>query len=98
LPSPHPPPHDARPISTVVTFTAKEGSSTFLDAITHAVHSIDLNGTAIDTSAADGKRIQIDNLAADNVLTIDADMAYTNTGEGLQDRKSTRLNSSHVKI
>src|SRR5690606_37092902 len=83
LPSPHPPPHDARPISTVVTFTAKEGSSTFLDSITHAVHSIDLNGTAIDTSAADGKRIQIDNLAADNVLTIDADMAYTNTGEGL---------------
>ncbi|MBX3093834.1 MAG: aminopeptidase N [Cryobacterium sp.] len=69
--------------TTVVTFTAKAGSSTFLDAITHSVHSIDLNGTAVDTAAADGQRIQVDGLAADNVLTIVADMAYTNTGEGL---------------
>ena len=69
--------------TTVVTFSAKQGASTFFDAITHTVHSIDLNGTAIDTSVADGQRIQLDGLAADNVLTIDADMAYTNTGEGL---------------
>jgi aminopeptidase N len=34
-------------------------------------------------SVADGVRIQLDNLAADNVLTVVADAEYTNTGEGL---------------
>ena len=68
---------------TTVTFSAKGGASTFFDAITHTVHSIDLNGAAVDTAAADGQRIQIDNLTDHNVLTIVADMAYTNTGEGL---------------
>ncbi|MCU1512922.1 MAG: aminopeptidase [Microbacteriaceae bacterium] len=69
--------------TTVVSFTAKSGSSTFIDAITHTVHSIDLNGIAVDVAAADGVRIQLDGLAADNVLTIVADADYTNTGEGL---------------
>ncbi|HRN29229.1 MAG TPA: aminopeptidase N, partial [Terrimesophilobacter sp.] len=68
---------------TTITFTAGAGRSTFLDAITHTVHSIDLNGTPVNTSNAGGQRIQLDDLASNNVLTIDADMAYTNTGEGL---------------
>ncbi|HMM83063.1 MAG TPA: aminopeptidase N [Terrimesophilobacter sp.] len=69
--------------TTVVRFTAKAGASTFVDAFTRTVHSIELNGTSVDTSAADGVRIQLDNLAADNVLTIVADAEYTNSGEGL---------------
>jgi aminopeptidase N len=69
--------------TTVVRFTAKAGASTFIDAFTRTVHSIDLNGAAVDTAAADGVRIQLDNLAADNVLTIVADAEYTNSGEGL---------------
>lgn len=68
---------------TTVTFTAREGASTFIDAITDTVHSITLNGSPVDVAAADGVRIQLDNLAAHNVLTVDADMLYTNTGEGL---------------
>ena len=69
--------------TTVVSFSAKAGASTFIDAFTRTVHSIDLNGVAVDTSAADGVRIQLDNLADENVLTVVADAEYTNTGEGL---------------
>jgi aminopeptidase N len=69
--------------TTRVKFSAKDGASTFIDAITAAVHSVTLNGTALDTSVADGTRIQLDNLAAENELVVVADFAYTNTGEGL---------------
>jgi aminopeptidase N len=69
--------------TTIVRFSAKAGASTFIDAFTHTVHSIELNGAQVDTSAADGVRIQLDNLAADNVLTVVADAEYTNTGEGM---------------
>ena len=68
---------------TTIRFRATEGTSTFLDAITTAVHSIELNGESIATSAADGTRIQLDGLAAENVVRVVADMNYTNTGEGL---------------
>ena len=70
--------------TTVVRFTAKEGASTFIDALTARVHSVTLNGTSLDPAAvSDGVRIQLDNLAAENVLEVVADAAYTNTGEGL---------------
>jgi len=69
--------------TTVVRFTATEGASTFIDAITETVHSITLNGATVDTAAADGVRIALDGLAAENVLEVTADFAYTNSGEGL---------------
>ena len=70
--------------TTVVTFDATAGSSTFIDAITRAVHSVTLNGSELDAaSVSDGIRIQLDGLAAHNVLTVVADAEYTNTGEGL---------------
>ncbi|HEY5231518.1 MAG TPA: M1 family aminopeptidase, partial [Galbitalea sp.] len=70
--------------TTTVTFSAKAGSSTFIDAITAKVHSVTLNGDPLDPAAvSDGVRIQLDNLAADNVLVVVADAMYTNTGEGL---------------
>ena len=70
--------------TTTVTFSAKAGSSTFIDAITAKVHSVTLNGDSLDPAAvSDGVRIQLDNLAADNVLVVVADAMYTNTGEGL---------------
>src|SRR5690554_2576316 len=69
--------------TTVVAFTATPGASTFIDAIIRTAHSITLNGVELDTSVADGVRIQLDNLAAENVLTGLADAEYTNTGEGL---------------
>jgi aminopeptidase N len=70
--------------TTTVTFSATPGASTFIDAITAKVHSITLNGDSLDPAAvSDGVRIQLDNLAAQNVLVVVADAAYTNTGEGL---------------
>ncbi len=69
---------------TTVRFTAKAGSSTFIDAITRTVRSVTLNGVELDPAAvSDGVRIQLDELAGENVLRVDADAIYTNTGEGL---------------
>ena len=64
--------------------SSKVGASTFIDAITAKVHSVTLNGEALDASAvADGTRIQLPNLQAENHLIVVADARYMNTGEGL---------------
>ncbi|MDQ0892558.1 aminopeptidase N [Agromyces ramosus] len=69
---------------TTVRFSAQAGASTFIDAITAAVHSITLNGVSLDPAeASDGVRIQLPNLEAENELTVVADGRYMNTGEGL---------------
>jgi aminopeptidase N len=70
--------------TTTIRFTATPGASTFVDAITRTVHSVTLNGESLDPAeVSDGVRIQLPALAADNELIVDADMIYTNTGEGL---------------
>ncbi len=71
--------------TTVVKFSAEPGSSTFIDAITAAVHSVTLNGTELNPPAevSDGVRIQLPDLSADNELVVVADAPYMNTGEGL---------------
>ena len=69
--------------TSVVTFTAEAGSSTFIDAIIRTAITVNLNGEDLDVSVADGVRIRLDNLAAENTLTVVADAEYTNTGEGL---------------
>ncbi len=68
---------------TTVRFTATPGASTFIDAITAEVHAVRLNGAELDPAVADGTRIRLDGLAAENELVVIADFAYTNTGEGL---------------
>mgnify|MGYP000402647740 FL=1 len=70
---------------TIVTFDCSEvGANTFIDAITNKVHSITLNGESLDVANhSDGVRIQLTDLKAENVLVIDADANYMNTGEGL---------------
>mgnify|MGYP002741612190 FL=1 len=70
--------------STTVRFTSTPGSSTFIDLIAPVVHSISLNGRALDPAEvyADS-RITLTGLAADNELVIVADCAYMHTGEGL---------------
>ena len=70
--------------TTTVRFSATEGASTFIDAITRTVHSVMLNGVELDPAqVADGVRIRLDGLQAENELTVDADAVYTNSGEGL---------------
>lgn len=69
--------------TSTIRFAATEGASTFVDLIAERVHRITLNGVDIDTSVFADSRIQLENLAAQNVLTVDADARYTNSGEGL---------------
>jgi aminopeptidase N len=70
--------------TTRVRFSAKEGASSFIDAITGAVHSVVLNGKVLDPAeVSDGIRIQLPSLAKENELVIVAQGKYTNTGEGL---------------
>jgi aminopeptidase N len=70
--------------TTTVKFSARPGSSTFIDAVTSTVHSVTLNGRSLDPEdVSDGVRIQLPELAEHNELTVVADAPYMNTGEGL---------------
>jgi aminopeptidase N len=70
--------------TTTVRFDATAGASTFIDAITAAVHSVTLNGVELDPAeVSDGVRIQLPDLAAQNELVVEATGRYMNTGEGL---------------
>lgn len=68
-----------------VQFSAKEaGSTTFIDAISTEVHRVILNGTELDPKAAsDGTRIELPDLQNENLLIVEFDGVYSNTGEGL---------------
>ena len=71
--------------TTTVRFAAtRPGESTFIDVIADRFHRVTLNGAEVDVSdyrSADG--VVLTDLAAENELVIDADLLYTNTGEGL---------------
>lgn len=69
--------------TTTVRFSAEPGAATFIDLIARDVRGITLNGRDIDVAAFADSRIALDGLDADNVLVVDADCLYTNTGEGL---------------
>jgi aminopeptidase N len=81
--------HDPAPETfrcrTLVRFPAAvAGESSFIDLVAPAVHEIVLNGVALNPERvfADG-RIALPRLAAENELSVVADCAYMNTGEGL---------------
>jgi len=70
--------------TSTVRFSATPGEATFVDLIASEVHSIVLNGDALDPSEVFvDSRIQLDGLAAENELTVVATCDYMNTGEGL---------------
>ncbi len=69
---------------TEVSFSATSGYSTFIDAITHSVEKVVLNGEDLDPAqVSDGVRISLPNLKAENTLVISAHGKYSNSGEGL---------------
>jgi len=71
--------------TTTLRFTCREpGSDTFAELVNATVHSITLNGAALDpaTAYADS-RIVLRDLAADNELVVVADCTFSHTGEGL---------------
>jgi aminopeptidase N len=70
---------------STVTFSCNlPGYDTFIDAVAVRIITATLNGQAIDTSSFDGESVFLKNLAKDNVLVIESEVAYSKTGEGLQ--------------
>ncbi len=72
-----------RSVSRIVFDCARPGAGTFLDLAAPRVHAITLNGTAVSLAAFDGERITVDGLAARNEIVVDAECAYSRSGEGL---------------
>ena len=69
---------------TEVRFEATPGADTYIDLAAHSVASATLNGHAIDVSGYDESRgIALIGCERDNVLVVEADCYYSNTGEGL---------------
>jgi aminopeptidase N len=73
------------PSRTTVAFTCREpGATTWIDLVAPAVHSVTLNGVALDVAAVvAGARISLPALEAENTVEVVADCAFMNTGEGL---------------
>ncbi|MFK0253494.1 aminopeptidase N [Streptomyces sp. NPDC090445] len=77
-------PRTFRSVTTIRFRAAAPGSSTFADLIAPSVNSVTLNGQELDPAAVfDGARIALDGLASENVLVVDANCAYSRTGEGM---------------
>ncbi|BBZ13144.1 aminopeptidase N [Mycobacterium branderi] len=69
---------------TTVEFDALAGADTFIDIAADRIRSATLNGRDLDVSAYDESTgIALTGLAEHNVVVVDADCRYTNTGEGL---------------
>jgi len=68
---------------TTVRFAAEAGADTWIDLIAPSVRRAVLNGDELDIASFTGTRLPLLELAADNVLLIEADCAYMRTGEGL---------------
>ncbi|MFI6693280.1 aminopeptidase N [Streptomyces sp. NPDC050433] len=73
-----------RSVTTIRFRSARPGVATFADLVAPSVTSLTLNGRALDPSAVfDGARIALHEPAAENVLVVDAQCAYSRTGEGM---------------
>jgi len=69
---------------TTVEFEALAGADTYIDIAADSVRSATLNGRDIDVSGYDESTgIPLRGLSDHNVLVVDADCRYSNTGEGL---------------
>jgi aminopeptidase N len=72
--------------TTVITFRCQEpGAETFIEVAAASVRSATLNDQPVDlTGFAAEKGLTLTGLAADNKLVVDADFAFSASGQGLQ--------------
>ncbi|MGW0787375.1 aminopeptidase N [Streptomyces sp. NPDC002911] len=78
-------PRTFRSQTTIRFRAAHSGASTFADLLAPSVDAVTLNGKDLDPATVfDGTRIALENLTAgENVLVVDAQCAYSRTGEGM---------------
>ncbi|WP_432109948.1 aminopeptidase N [Streptomyces sp. AA1529] len=77
-------PRTFRSTTTIRFDCAEEGAATFVDLVAPHVHSVTLNGETLRVEEVfDGTRVTLSGLRAANEVTIDAQCAYSRTGEGL---------------
>ncbi|GAA2918108.1 aminopeptidase N [Streptomyces mexicanus] len=77
-------PRTFRSVTTIRFRCNEPGASSFADLIAPSVTAVSLNGKDLDPGEVfDGSRILLEDLAADNELVVDAQCAYSRTGEGL---------------
>ncbi|MER5353687.1 aminopeptidase N [Kitasatospora sp. NPDC002551] len=70
--------------TTVIRFgCTTPGAGTYLDVKPSGLRRVVLNGRELDAAALRAGRFPLTGLAADNELTVEADMAYSHTGEGM---------------
>jgi aminopeptidase N len=69
---------------TVVRFGCRTpGAGSFIELRPAVLRRAVLNGQDLDTATLDGNRLPLTGLRADNELRVEADMAYSRTGEGM---------------
>ncbi|WP_030548456.1 aminopeptidase N [Streptomyces albus] len=77
-------PRTFRSVTTIRFGCARPGAASFADLLAPSVTSVVLNGRTLDPAAVfDGTRIALEDLREENVLTVDAQCAYSRTGEGM---------------
>lgn len=67
---------------TTIRFTAS-APRTFVELKPARLVSVRLNGTALDPRASRRNRLPLHGLGESNELVVEAEMAYSNSGEGL---------------
>ena len=72
--------------TTVVSFRCSEpGAETFIETAAQTVRSATLNGLPLDLAGFSAEKgLSLTGLAAENELVVDADFAYSASGQGLQ--------------
>lgn len=66
-----------------IRFRATPGSRTFVECQPRTLRSVRINDTVLDPALLVDNRLPLTGLAERNTLTVEAEMAYTNTGEGM---------------
>ncbi|PSK63726.1 Aminopeptidase N [Micromonospora sp. MH33] len=76
---------DAERFRSTVTirFRATPGAETFAEVKPHRLLGVRLNDRDLDPALLEDNRLPLTGLAATNTLTVSAEMAYSNTGEGV---------------
>ncbi|MEU2772368.1 aminopeptidase N [Streptomyces sp. NPDC007162] len=77
-------PRTFRSVTTIRFRCNEPGATSFADLIAPSVTAVTLNGKDLDPGEVfDGTRIVLEDLAEENELVVDAQCAYSRTGEGL---------------